>query len=211
MNINSYYRVFSYPTQQKYNARACHEYDILVRGNKCVRGMIHMNLVAQAIGMVGMLLVFISYQINDRRRMLNYQIAISLIWVAHFYLLGAYAAAGINLICVGRAVVFYFRGKYHWANLPVIPAIFCLLNLGSTLFTWTGPMDILAVSGAALQTIGLWMREPRKIRWIMMSSTPFWIAYDILNHSYVGIATELIALASILVAVWRFDIRHRRQ
>lgn len=208
MNIYSYYRVFSYPTQQKYNARACHEYDILVRGNKCVRGMIHMNLVAQAIGM---LLVFISYQMNDRRRMLNYQIAISLIWVAHFYLLGAYAAAGINLFCVGRAVVFYFRGKYHWANLPVIPAIFCLLNLGSTLFMWTGPMDILAVSGAALQTIGLWMREPRKIRWIVMSSTPFWIAYDILNHSYVGIATELIALASILVAVWRFDIRYRRQ
>ena len=102
MNIYSYFRAFSHSIQQKYNVRTRHEYDILVRGSKCVRGMIPMNLVAQAIGMAGMLLVFISYQMNDRRRMLNYQIAISLIWVVHFYLLGAYAAAGINLICVGR-------------------------------------------------------------------------------------------------------------
>lgn len=170
-----------------------------------------MNLIANGIGAISMLLVFISYQMNDRRKILIYQIMISLIWVIHFYLLEAYAAAAINLIGAARAVAFYFRGRYRWASAACVPAAFCCASLIATALTWSGGLDVLAAAATVLQTIALWMRMPKHIRLLSLPASPMWLIYDILNRSYVGMITECFVLSSLLIAMWRFDIRSRKE
>ena len=47
------------------------------------------SILAQCIGMISMTLLFVTYQINDRKKILLCQVCISLCWVVHYGLLGA--------------------------------------------------------------------------------------------------------------------------
>lgn len=169
-----------------------------------------MNLIANGIGVIGMILAFLSYQNNNRRKMLAYQIGMSLIWVIHFYLLGAYAASAINFVGAIRAVVFYYKGQYRWADSMLIPVCFCMVNTITTVLTWVGPLDILALIATMLQTIALYMKEPRHIRALSLPASPMWMIYDICNRSYVGICTEAFVLISLLIAFVRFDLKRNK-
>ena len=169
-----------------------------------------MNLIANGIGLIGMVMAFLSYQNNNRKKMLAYQIGMSLIWVIHFYLLGAYAASAINFVGAIRAVIFYYKGQYRWADSMLIPAAFCAANVVTTALTWTGPLDILALIATILQTLALYMKEPRHIRLMSLPASPMWMIYDICNKSYVGLCTECFVLTSLMIAFWRFDIRRKK-
>lgn len=182
----------------------------LLRVKNIGKERLQMNLVANAVGVIGMILAFLSYQNNNRRKMLAYQIGMSLIWIVHFYLLGAYAASAINFIGAIRAIVFYYKGRCRWADFKAIPYLFCLMNLLTTALTWTGYLDILALVATILQTIALYMKSPRHIRLLSLPASPMWMIYDICNKSYVGLCTECFVLTSLLIAFVRFDF-HRKK
>ena len=166
-----------------------------------------MNIPAQFIGGIAMLLLFITYQINDRKKILLCQVAISICWIIHYTMLGAVSGLIINLICFARNLLFYQRDRRKWISSSAVPVAVCLLEIIMTLVVWKNIADLFALIGAPLQTAALWMKNPRRIRLIMISASPLWIVYDCMNGSYVGIATEILVMTSIIVSIVRYDIR----
>ncbi|MGN1015130.1 MAG: YgjV family protein [Butyricicoccus sp.] len=163
------------------------------------------SILAQCIGMISMTLLFVTYQINDRKKILLCQVCISLCWVVHYGLLGASSAMIINMICVVRNITFSLRGKNRWASSKALPAAICSVQCLASLVCWQGIPDVLTLFGAPLQTAALWMKSPRRIRQFMLMASPLWLIYDACNGSYVGIATESIVMISILSAMIRYD------
>jgi hypothetical protein len=174
-------------------------------------GDIIMIISAQLIGAIAMALLFVTYQINNRKTILTFQIIIAVCWSVHYSLLGAASGIVINLICILRNILFYNRNSGSWTDNTIIPVSICASEVLLTLLVWREPVDILAMIGASLQTTALWMKTPRLIRIVMISASPLWLIYDYFNGSYVGIATEILVMISIVIAICKYDVPNMRK
>lgn len=170
-----------------------------------------MNLLTQLIGVLAMILLFVTYQINDRRKILFCHVCISICWIVHYGLLGAISVMVINIICFLRNLLFYNCNPKKKSTRMLIPVVICAAEILSTFIFWSNSADALALIGAPLQTIALYMKSPFKIRILMLTASPLWLIYDKCNSSYAGILTESIVIISIVSSIIRYDILKKQE
>lgn len=158
-------------------------------------------LLALLAGVVGIALIVIAFQMNNRRTMLRIHLASCLVWSMHYVLIGASTGASMTFFAAARCYVFdRYRAK-TWA----LPA-FILGFIVAALATWKGWTSILPLIGMCLATLAMWQKNPRNIRLISLTVTPFWLSYNFFHGSYVGMAADIITFSSVLIAVCRFDL-----
>ncbi|KKU19847.1 MAG: hypothetical protein UX30_C0007G0120 [Candidatus Saccharibacteria bacterium GW2011_GWA2_46_10] len=162
------------------------------------------GLFIQSLGLVGLGLSFVIYQLNHRQRMLLVGSLSSVFWTIHYLLLGAPTGSAINFLISVRNLVFYKAGKNRSVLIPM--ALASLFTL-AVVMTWQGPRSLLPLGGSLTGTLAFWQVHPRHIRMIVLSSTCLWLTYNILSKSYAGIAADAIVLLSIVIGIYRFDIR----
>lgn len=166
------------------------------------------NLFAQLFGIAATILLFITYQLNSRSKILFCHICLSVCWVIHYGMIGAMSAMVINIICFLRNVIFFVSGqKENEEHSLRSTVIICTAEIVATLFTWADPVDFLALVGAPLQTVALYMKKPVYIRILMLIASPMWLTYDAFNGSYAGIMTEILVMTSIVVSIIRYDLK----
>jgi hypothetical protein len=161
--------------------------------------------IAQAVGFIGMVLAFISFQKGNREGIILFQIMASFVFTLHFTLLGAYTGAILNIFGVLRNIVFLHREK-SWANKKAWLYIFLLLFIISGLITYKNVYSLFPILGMCIASVALWMRNSKHTRFIVIFSSPCWLVYNIANLSYPGVLTESFVLISLTISIIRFDI-----
>lgn len=160
-------------------------------------------LIIQAIGFIGTVLFFVSFQCKDNRKLFRVQFLSYLFYTVHLLLLGA-VTGGISYIintfrsvCLGSSRPFA-RGK-------AMCAVICLMQTAALYFTWSGWISILPVAANIAATIGGYTHNAKKIRIAgMFINSPLWIVYDILVGSWAGILDEVVSEISMIVSIIRF-------
>jgi hypothetical protein len=159
----------------------------------------------QAIGFVGLLFAIISFQKNDNKGILFFQLLAALTFSLHFALLGAFTGATMNLLGAARNIVFFNREK-NWANKKIWLYLFIMFYIIIGLQTWKNTYSVLPIIAMILSTIGLWIKNAKFTRMIILPSSPCWLIYNFVNSSIAGVFTEVFVLSSLVIAVIRFDI-----
>lgn len=165
-----------------------------------------MDIVAQGVGGVGLVLIIIVFQIDHRKHMLYLKICAGLMFTVHFFLLGAFTGAITNLVNVFRNVVYSQRFERKWADSILWLILFVAVFLSVGVFTWDGYPTVLPVIGMIAGTIGFWMKSTTVIRFASVIGSLSWLTYNVIVGSYAGIATELFVLGSLAVGILRFDL-----
>lgn len=129
----------------------------------------------------------------------------SLLWAAHFFLLGAATGSAMNLLSATRAYTF-LRVKPTKRNRWVMWTFAGLLVLATGL-TWQGVLSLLPLTGSLFGVIGDWQRKPKMIRRLNFGSSPPWLVYNVISGSYPGIVVEVLRMTSNLIGQYRFDIK----
>lgn len=158
-------------------------------------------VLAQVVGLIGILLLIAIFQVNDRRMILRLQILSCLVWALYYAMMGAYTAMGLIGIGILRSYLFDRYRSLEWL-LPMTIAVYAI----ATLVTWHDWTSIMAFVGITLATIAIWQKHPRSIRSVSLTVTPFWLTYNYLNGSFLGIVGDLVTFTSVAIGVWRFDI-----
>lgn len=161
--------------------------------------------IVQAIGIVGMILAFISFQKNSNKQILLYQTFAAVAFTLHFWLLGAFTGAAMNILGASRNIVFYNREK-SWANKKFWVYLFITLYVISGILTWKNIFSLLPILAMSLATVGLWIKNSKITRYIILPTSPCWLIYNLVNKSISGVLTETFVLSSLLIAIIRFDI-----
>ena len=55
------------------------------------------------------------------------------------------------------------------------------------------------------------MDGEKKIRLVSLLGSPFWLMYNLVSGAYGSTASALLAIFSICIAIWRYDIRPARK
>jgi len=164
------------------------------------------NLVAQGIGMFGLIFAIFSFQNNKRNLILFFLGMAQMFFIFHFVLLGIWTAAAMNIVGSTRTFFFIFRGRKKWTDSIAIMFIFICLFLIAGVTSWQNWLSILPIIAMIIETIGLWQKNPRLIRFIVFVPHPMWLTYNFIHRSYPGVLTEVFILVSLITGIIRFDI-----
>lgn len=164
------------------------------------------NPLAQIIGFVALSMAFLSFQQNTHKGIMGFQTVGSSIFAVHFFMLGAYTGSLLNIASALRDIVFLNKDK-KWARNKIWLWGFLGLFAAICVFTWEGPVSLLPFIGCAVFTVSFWIDNPKTVRRISWIASPCWMVYNVVNNSWAGVITEIIALSSIFIGMLRFDFK----
>ncbi len=162
-------------------------------------------LIGQIIGVIAMIISFVVYQQNDRKRMLIMKGIVNAFWVVHFFMIGAPAGAVLNLIGIPREFVFYHNDK-KWGKSILWPIFFILITVVSSLLSWEGAITLLPCIGSVLAVAAFAIKSVKLTRLINIPANTLWLIYVLITRSYGGALANVIILTSIFIAIARYDL-----
>lgn len=151
-----------------------------------------MAVLAQAVGIVAMILSALSFQMNTKKKIIIMQILTSIVFATHYFMLGnALAAAVVNLIAIVRNVVMYYKnslppGGKFWVVL------FCVIMAQAAVLSNPEPISLLMSIGMIFNTLAVASDKPENTRKIILISSPFVLVYNIFVLSIGGIINEIL-------------------
>ncbi len=157
----------------------------------------------QAIGFMGTLLYFASYQCRNNRNLFRIQFLSYLFYTVHLLLLGAITGGISYIINVFRS--FCLGSRWKFGQKTQMCAIICLMQVLTLVFTWSGWISLLPVAANIASTIGGYTHNARKIRLAgMLVNSPLWIIYDIIVGSWAGVLDEAASEISMAISIGRY-------
>ncbi|MBM9519275.1 YgjV family protein [Desulforhopalus vacuolatus] len=145
-----------------------------------------------------------SFQLKKRRNILLCLIFSSSTLALHFALLGHWTAASLALFGAIRFAVGFYTANIRlaWLFVAMIAVI--------TIFTWEGPLSLLASGGSAICNLGTFQREDKRLRLFMFPGTICWLSHNILAGSPGAVVVEIVFFCSNLIGYYRFYLAPKR-
>jgi len=157
------------------------------------------------LGYIAVVLLFVSFQMNDRKGILGYMTAAMFFLATHQFLLGALAGAVANSLVIVRNLFFRYKNDQPLLQHIIWPYLFCAVMVAATLLFWQGWHSLLPAGAIIAATYALWADDPKTIRRWSLVSPIFWLPYAIIIDSVPTILIQVVFTSSILIAMWRFD------
>ena len=160
-------------------------------------------LIGQGLGVVAVILGFITYQMKSPKVLLIINMITCGVFCLHYLLIGAISGFVMNGMCMIRNVVYTNRDKKIFAS-PVWPFVFAVIMLIAGLVTWQDWNSLLMVSALVINTLALSLKNAQHIRFSLLLTCPLVMIYDVLLNSYGGIAFEAMSIVSAIIGIIRF-------
>ena len=167
-------------------------------------------IFVQILGIITLILFVVSLQQRKKETFLLLQIAGTLLFVVQYILTNRITGAILFTIVVIRGVVFYFYKKKDLKPSIAILIIFQAALLLSTYFSWENIISIIPYLATVVKTWGAWQDDMKWLRRASMLCQILMIAYNLSASMYTGALTEVCALTSTMVAMWRYDFRKNK-
>ena len=164
------------------------------------------EIIGQILGILATVLTGISYQANDKKRLLMIQSAATLSTCLGYLFLGAYSGFALNIVCLLRNGTFFFLKRESRAYRAMAIA-FSALMVGVGCLSWQGWASLLIIVALALNTLFMAFGSAQTLRYSVLGTSSLVLAYNIVVFTVGGILNEGLAIASSLVGIVRFRRR----
>lgn len=167
-------------------------------------------VIGQIMGILAMILTFLSYQANTKKWVLIIQTVGTAFTAASYFFLGAGTGLILNLVCIGRNLVFYFqKTKTRASTVSSILFAAAMIALGALSFE--GWYSLLLLAALAANTIFLSLGNPQLLRKSILVTSTMVLIYNCFVLSLGGIASESLAIISSAIGILRFRKGRKQQ
>ena len=173
-----------------------------------------LDIVAQALSIVGMACNVLSFQQKTQKRVIACQLVGAAMFTASYLLLGAYVGALLNFVAIIRAIVYMNKEKFRSEHISWLIGFTCVYLLSYVLtFTIFGKeltplnavVEFLPIIGMFATTVSFRLKDAASVRKLGLISVPSWFTYNIFNFSIGGLICEIFCCCSILIGMFRLD------
>ena len=170
--------------------------------------MTPLYLFAQGLGIVGLVVIVLSFQCKKNRNFFLAQGAGSLLFFGNFILIGAYGGAFFNLTNLLRGLLLSKNPTKKW-KLILIEAAYTGCFVFSVIMSPTLPQILLVLapfSALVVMTVLMVRAKPVPIRTFQIAwMSPSWIIHNIFNFSLGGLICETLNMVSSAIFLWRLQ------
>lgn len=166
------------------------------------------DIVAQGFGIVGLVIIVLSFQCKKNSRFFLMQGIGSLMFTINFLLIlpTAWGGAFFNLCNLLRGMLFLKNAKKVWKLVTVEVAYSACFVFS----VWLNPaplqIALVATVCIALLThsVFMWLGNPKHIRYCQIGfASPSWIIHNIFNFSLGGLLCECFNIISSVIYLIR--------
>lgn len=129
----------------------------------------------------------------------------NIFFAAHFFMLGAFTAVGIDLINAARNAI-----SIKFNKSKSLGFLFCALYLFIAFFTYETKIDIFPTLGAIIATLAIYNLSGKYLRYAMYLSSSLWLSYGIIINSWGTIITETFNILANTATIWRLLKEERK-
>ena len=170
-----------------------------------------MELFANAIGILAVVLFVFSYQLRTRRNLIICNAASRVLYVLQYILLGAFEGALLDIIALAVTIVYKRCSSLSGRSVTLVALAsnIAIVVLGMT--TYKNYFSLLPIVGVIFETVALLPRSEKKIRLLSLLGAPFWLIYNLISSAYGSAVGNVITIVMIVVAIVRLDIPRRQK
>ena len=161
------------------------------------------ELIGQILGILATVLTFVSYQFNTKRSLLFIQTAATAATCLAYFFLDADSGFVLNIVCIGRNLVYYFQESGTKANRISAGALALIMAVTGA-FSWQGWYSLLIIVALAINTLVLSLGDAQILRKSILLTSGMILIYNIIVFSLGGILNEGVAIASSVIGILRF-------
>lgn len=165
--------------------------------------------IARIIGVIAVAVSCVIFLGRKRRTILIAKFTADVLWFFHYFLIGAYSGAALNVLALGRESVFYNKEK-KWASHRFWLFLFLGLTIASCLMTWEGPASLLPMIGSCFAVVSFWCTKPIHIRLMAIPAQVLWLIYGTVHFSLPSFICNTMALVTIGIGLWQ-DVRESKR
>jgi hypothetical protein len=168
------------------------------------------EIIGQILGIIATAITVISYQANNKGKLIMIQSAATLSTCLGYLFLGAWSGFALNIVCLVRNGFFYFLKK----GTPLYRALSVVLvamMVGVGMLSWQGPISLLIIVALMINTVFLSFGKPQLLRYSVLFTCSMILAYNIVIFSIGGIMNEGLAIVSSAIGIVRFRMAARRE
>ncbi len=163
--------------------------------------------IAQALGVIAIILGFINYIVKTRGQVLFVNSATTVCFVLHYLCLGAWAGMALNFVAFIRNIVYYYAGKNGRVSKVLSIAFTVIMGaMGITvsLIAKEGWYFIFSVVALMINSFAMSFSNPTNIRKSILITSPMVIVYDCFVFSVGGAVYESVAIISAIIGLIRY-------
>ena len=165
-----------------------------------------MDFIVQLIGFVGLFMSILAFQFKKHGQIVLCKISSEFIFAIQYLFLGAWTGAALEFLSVFRNVLFLRLVKKNRSTTPVI-ILFGIFVLVTGVASYSSPLSLLPIGAKLLTTVSYGLKNEKWLRIITLPSCILWVIYNLYVGSYAGAIGDSIALVSLLIAMYKFDLR----
>ena len=173
-----------------------------------------MNWLVDGLGILGILTTIMVYQQKTQKRLLIWKMITDVIWILHYWVLGAYSAIAITVVAILRSIVL-LNVHQKWAQSKAWLYIFLGASLALSLIAWQNAYSALMLLSSFLCIIAYWLKKPMLTRLLSIPAASSSLIYNYVFHSREGVLSNIFSISSAIVGFFRHDIQqfapHKRK
>lgn len=162
-----------------------------------------MEIAGHISGFVAICLFFLSYQIFDKKKLLVLQTLATATLCLQYVLIGAYSGCGLNIICILRNVLYYYRGKKIFSGLW-LPLLLATVMAVISLVSWDGYHSLFICFGLMINTVCMGVLDSQNLRKSILITCPLILIYNVFELSYSGMVSETLSICSAAIGIYRY-------
>lgn len=163
------------------------------------------SLTTQILGYIAVAVLFVSFQVNNRKNILGLLVLGMVFLATHQFLLGAFAGAIANGLTIVRNLTFRHKKDNPILNHYIWPYVFSTVLVGTGIYFWQGWHSLLPALAVTASTFALWADDTKTIRILSLIGPFLWLPYAFIIDSIPTVLIQVVIISSIFIAMFRFD------
>jgi hypothetical protein len=160
-------------------------------------------IISQILIVIVYILICTTYFLKNRRKILITNIIAHIFQAGSFLLLNGLTGVAMNTVYVIRDSFFTIDEKNRKNSKLtkrdyIILAVFILIIITFTIFTYSGCGSLLSVVATIISTIAIWQKSTKYYKLLGIPVSMAWLGYYIFLQSIFAIVLESILLISTI-------------
>ncbi len=162
-----------------------------------------MVYLANAAGVLAILLFVLCFQFKKRPAIILCNIASRVFYVLQYLLLGAWSGAALDFLAALISAAVTDKNR-HKKLKTVIVALLYAVVVAVSILLYQNVFSLLAFIGVSFEIGSMLFTKERHIRIFSLISQPFWLVYNGYHLAWSSAAGNVFTIISIVVSLIRY-------
>ena len=164
-----------------------------------------MNILAQVIGGIGILIWIVSIQRKNKSDILIYQGIANIFIAIQYFILGVYTPALIDVSTSARSFIFSGYSKKD-KSIPIIWLfIFLLITIFFGIVSWSGFLALIPIINTGMYVISTWLKDTKWLRIFYVVAALFFIYYNFSVGAYIMLVGNSFEVISGIYSIIKYN------